>query len=217
VLYEQVELRYRVSAAPASLGVSFAGERGPFCTAFDVCGARGSLTLAFPRLQSTVALYAWRIVKRRAGRRQALRDFRAGRLSIFPGPSVGWVVPRVSETFADGGTCTDSVALPDLQLSFGASGGPTRRGLPLAVTDFSTDPWRTHCPGPESPDIVGGGGYTLVRGSIPRRRLLERSSTLTLRAGGGFGAPGFVGSRSGQLTVSLSLLKVIAGTVRGEA
>jgi hypothetical protein len=217
VLYEQVELRYRVSAAPANLGASFAGERGPFCLAFDVCGARGSLTLAFPRLRSTLDLYAFRTVKVRVGRRQALRDFRAGRLSITPGGPVGWVVPRLSETFSDGGTCTDSVAVRDLQLELGAFGESSRKGLPLAVTDFNSDPWRTHCPGPESQDILGGAGHTLVRASISRRRLLQRTSTITLRTGGAFGAPGFVGSRSGQITLSLSLLKVMAGTVPGEA
>jgi hypothetical protein len=217
VLFEEVELRYRVSADPGSLASTFAGERGPFCIAFDVCGARGSLTLAFPRLRSTLDLYAVRIVKARVGRRQALRDFRDGKLSITPGGPVGWVVPRLSETFSDGGTCTDSVAVPDLQLELGVFGESSRKGLPLAVTDWGSDPWRAHCPGPESADILGGAGHILVHALIPRRRLLQRTSTITLRMGGGFGAPGFVGSRSGQITVSLSLLKATAGTVPGEA
>jgi hypothetical protein len=212
VLVEEVDLRYRVTAAPSTFAFPFAGEPGPFCTALNSCGARGSLSLAFPRLMREVEISASREVKRRVSRRQALRDFRAGKLPILGGPPLSWVAPRLTESFADQGSCTDSVPAPQLALDFG-SFFPSRRGLQIAITGAGgADPLRTHCPGPEAADVVPNGSGALAGAHVPRSQLLERRWTFTLRAAGGFAGTGYSGTRSGQLAVAMSLLKVIAGT-----
>lgn len=217
VLFEQVILRYRVTAPPSALGVSFAGEAGPFCVALNTCRATGDLSLAFPRLESELEIAASRIVKSPVSRRQALRDFRAGRLPFEGPPSVGWVTPRLSETFADAGRCADAVSVPSLGLGFAPFGPGTGREIPVNLFDSgATDPLRTHCPGPEAADALGFGD-TLASAKIPRRELLQRNWTFTVRAAGGFSAPGYVGARSGELPVTMSLLKVIAGTGTGRS
>jgi hypothetical protein len=216
VLVEEVDLRYRVAAAPATLNFTFAGEPGPFCNALNSCGAHGSLSLAFPRLQTEVEIMASRIVKKRIGRAQALRDFRAGKLPIFGAPPVSWLGPRLSESFTNVGTCTDAVTAPQFTLVFG---GFSTVAVPVVASGpTNPDPLRTHCPGPVGADVLGSanGIGTLAAASIPRRQLLERQWTFALDAGGGFSAPGYTGARSGRLTVSMSLLKVIAGTHKGQ-
>jgi hypothetical protein len=214
-LLERVLLRYRVSAPAETLAVSFGGEGGPFCIALATCGASGSLSVAFPRLQGEVDVFAIRPLKARVSRRQALRDFRAGKLDLFGPAPLSWVNPRVSETFQDGGTCTDTVPAPTYVLGIGLTAPLFRRALPVTVSSVDNgsgvDPLRTHCPGPNGQDVLSRG-ETLARARLPLRALLSRRWTLTLRAGGGFAAPGYTGTRSGELPVTLSLLKVIAGT-----
>jgi hypothetical protein len=214
-LVEQVLLRYRVSAPPAALGIAFGGESGPFCIPLGTCGARGSLSVAFPRLLGEVDIMAIRLVKARVSRRQALRDFRAGKLDLVGAPPLSWATPRVSETFRDGGTCTDTVPVPTYGLGFGFTAPPSRRALPVTISSFDNgtgaDPLRTHCPGPGAIDALAPN-ETLASGRIRLRALLRRRLTLTLRARGGFSVPGYAGARAGELPVTLSLLKVIAGT-----
>jgi hypothetical protein len=216
VLLEEVDLRYRVSLPSGTLGLSFAGGPGAFCAALDSCGAHGSLSFAFPRLTGEVQISAARVVKRRVSRAQALRDLRAGKLHVFGGAPLSWVAPQLSETFTDGGTCTDSVPAPELGLEFGPLTGTAPRNLQVAVVNLdSRDPLRTHCPGPEAADALEGNG-ALATARIPHRRLLEHRWTFSLREQGGFGSPGYVGVRHGRLGVTMSLLKVIAGTRREE-
>jgi hypothetical protein len=216
VLVEGVNLRYRVSVSSGALGFSFAGAPGPFCSALDSCGAHGSLSFAFPRLTREVQVSAGRLVKQRVSRVQALRDFRAGRLQIFGAAPLSWVAPQLSETFTDGGTCSDSMPAPELALGFGSFSGPDARNLQVAVVgDGGDDPLRTHCPGPEAADALDGYG-ALATTRISRRRMLAPRLTFPLRGRGGFGGPGYVGHRDGSLVVSMSLLKVIAGTRREE-
>jgi hypothetical protein len=122
----------------------------------------------------------------------------------------------LTETFTDGGTCTDSVPAPELGLGFGSFSGPPPRNLLVAVAAIdSPDPLRTHCPGPEATDALDGNG-ALATTPVPRRRLLAPRWTFHLQARGGFGVPGYAGARHGRLGVTMSLLKVIAGTRREE-
>jgi hypothetical protein len=219
-LVEQVVLRYRVSAPATTFTIAFGGERGPFCHALNTCRAYGSLTLNLPRLQGVVDILATRNVKTRASRRQALRDLRAGRLPVIGAP-LNWVTPRLSETFHDGGTCAESLPVPNWALGFG-SFGPSRRGLTVTVSGLGggdsplpgpgeSDPLRTHCPGPEALDALAPQA-TLASARIPVAVLLRRHRTITLRTRGGFIVPGYDGTRGGELPVTMSLLKVIAGT-----
>jgi hypothetical protein len=76
-----------------------------------------------------------------------------------------------------------------------------------------SDPLRTYCPGPEFADVFGTSPAVAV-GTISRRRLTQRQSVVGLVARGGFAAPGYTGARSGSVRLSLSLVKVVAGTRR---
>jgi hypothetical protein len=219
-LVEQVILRYRVTASATTFTIAFGGERGPFCHALGTCQAYGSLMLNLPRLQGDVDVLALRDVKTRVGRHQALRDLRAGRLSVI-GATLNWVTPRLTETFHDGGTCTESLPVPAWGLGFG-SFGPSRHGLVVTVAGLggadspllgpgATDPLRTHCPGPEGPDALAPHA-TLASARIPVAALLRRHRMITLRTRGGFIVPGYDGTRNGELPATMSLLKIIAGT-----
>jgi hypothetical protein len=59
---------------------------------------------------------------------------------------------------------------------------------------------------------VVGGDVVLARTRVTPPRLLEPRSTFSLNATGAFGSPGYTGTRRGRLTLTLSLLKIHAGT-----
>jgi hypothetical protein len=209
---EQVDLTYRVSAPASRFTVAFGGERGPYCAALDSCHTSGSVAVAFPRLLREIDISAVRAVRAPVSRRQTLRDLRAGKLELVGPATVSWVAPRLSETYQGAGVCSDSIAEPALGLGFGSLAEPSKRSLPVTVSAFNgIDALRTHCPGPEGTDAIGPE-QVLMSARIPVRALLRRHLTLTLRAHGGFIAAGYDGTRSGELRLTLSLLRVSVST-----
>ncbi|MBV9339071.1 MAG: hypothetical protein JO243_24545 [Solirubrobacterales bacterium] len=228
VLTERVSLTYRVASLPGALETSFAGTSDPSCAALDSCGATGTLSLSPAVLQGRLIVTASRAVHRSVSGRQAIADFRAGRL----GKPLGSLGGRsgaavVSETYAggDGLRCQDSVSSNEGEFlfvgpgpgpGFGGSGvgGPGRGGavgLTLSVSPRAPL-LRTHCPGPTDVDVFGSFGVS-ARGSVSDADLLRRSSDVALSDPGGFGGVGYVGSRSGAIRLSLTLERVSAGTV----
>lgn len=217
VLIERVSLRYVVTSLPGSLEISFAGEPDPFCAGLDTCGTTGTLSLSPAPLRGTLTLTASRTVRRRVSARQAIADFRAGRL----GNPFGFLATRgvgitVSETYdaADGSRCQDSSSRSQSALFVG---GPRRSGgvqVGLSEPGNSGSLLRTHCPGPSDMDVVGSQG-TFARGVISRADLLAARSAVYLSKPGSFSGVGYVGSRSGAIGLSLALQRVHAGTVQG--
>lgn len=213
VLVEEVDLFYRFRTAPGALGFSFRGDPGPFCAALESCGATGSATLGFPSFFGLFPVTASRVVSAPVSRRQALKDFRAGKLHFGLELPVAGPPVQLSELFEDAGKCTDEVPAGALVIGLGPLFGPNA-ALPLTVNlgDVGEDELlRTHCPGPEATDVYGTS-QLLTSLRIPRRRLLARHWTFALSSRGVFGVPGYVGARNGQLDVSMSLLSVTAGT-----
>jgi hypothetical protein len=225
VLIEQVTLRYRVATVPGALEVSFGGEPDPFCAALDACGATGTLSLSPAPLDGTLTLTASRIVRRRIGSRQAIADFKAGRLGkpfgIFGGRAR---TAEVTETYAGGGglRCQDSSSSQFAESLFvgGPPGGGAGVGDHEVGMTLNEPPdvavLRTHCPGPTDIDVFGNSMGVVARGSIGLRELLARHSTVSLSNPGGFSAVGYVGSRSGAIGFSLALEHVRAGTLLQE-
>ena len=218
VFLEHVTLRYRIaSLRSSSLEATFAGEPDPFCTAFDSCGATGTLALAFRRFQQTLVVDGFRRVGKRVDGRRALADFKRGRLHLVGGtgrrlrPDIS---VRVAETFVgpDGSPCQDTSAIRRAPLFFSA--GPARRGPGLSVV--LNDPMdlgmlRTHCPGPTDTDVLGTNPVLAAR-SIGVAHLLDRRSVISLSRPGSFAGTGYVGTRAGALGFSLTLERVQAGT-----
>lgn len=219
VLIERVSLRYHVATLPGGLGTSFAGEPDPFCAALDACGAMGTLSLSPAPLRGTLTLTASRMVGHRRSARQAIADFRAGRLGrpfgvIFA--SEGTSVVTETYTGGDGVRCQDSSSRRLRPLLFvGGPGGGGGVGLTLNEPTGPDGLLRTHCPGPSDVDVLGNMGV-LARGSISRVDLLRRSTEVALSNPGGFSAVGYAGSRSGEIELSLALEHVRSGTVQEE-
>jgi hypothetical protein len=209
-----VSLRYLVTSLPGTLVTSFAGAPNPSCDGLDSCGASGSLSLSAPPVRQTLTLTASRMVRHRVSARQAIADFKAGRLGNpyggFAPASVGTVV---TETFAgaDGLRCQDSSSSRQLVL---LTGPPSRSpGLQVSLTE-SPGPavLRTHCPGPTDTD-VDGSSQSFARGVVSLAALLAPRAALSLTHPGSFNGIGYVGSRSGAIDLSLALQRVRAGIV----
>jgi hypothetical protein len=213
---EHVDLRYTLVARPGALDVGFTGAGDPSCVALDTCGASGSLALSVPNPTGTVSLSASRVVRARVSSRQALADFRAGRLTLdFPG--FAQLSAKVQESFGWPGTvaCEDSSATPSVQLTVGSFAGPRRRG-PVPVTlvnQTGSDVLRTRCPGPMDADVVGQSpNGVIARASVTPGELLSSRTVVSLSNPGAFSVPGYAGTRSGAVMLELALVAVHAGT-----
>jgi hypothetical protein len=218
-LVERVNLRYRVSVVPSSLDVNFADAQDGSCPTLDSCGASGSLALSLPDATATVGISASREVRQRVTSRQALADFRAGRLALNL-PGFAELRSTVRETFSWPGTiaCNDSVAGPTFGLMVGAI-PPAREGGRVPVTlqnQSGADIFRTHCPGPSDADALGRSpeafNVAIARTSISRAQLLSRRTALSLSNPGTFISPGYSGGRTGAVELQLTLVGMSAGT-----
>jgi hypothetical protein len=218
VLVEQVTLHYRVAPLPGSIQSSFSGESDPFCEALDSCGASGTLALSLGAFSKTYTVTASRIVKRSVDARHAIADLRRGQLfvngNLLSVPLVG------TETLvrADGSRCQDSVR-NGVIFTVGRFPPARGTGVFLAQANTGSDALRTHCPGPSSADVLGGGqdGQPLfARGPLDPPQLLRRHSRLTLSNPGGFSGLGYVGSRAGAVGLSLTLISIRAATKQEE-
>lgn len=220
---EQLQLVYRVSVAPSTIRIPFRGALDPTCEPFDACGVHGLLSLALKATRQTLVLTATRRAPRHVNRREALRAFAAGAFdAIAPasGPSSNIPV-ELSEALAraDGPVCTDSRG-ESLQIMWAPPLPSQKAAVPVALTSLGPDgvslddPLRTHCPGPESYDILGFAGL-LGRSSVRPRALLAHRSTVTLGSHGRFAASGYAGSWTDAVRMGLTLVKVRVSTPQG--
>lgn len=215
IMREEVVLRYRISTAATVLQIAFVGENGPFCAVLDACGARGTLSLALPARRGSLELVAAKRVSRPVSRRQALADFRAGRLPFVGGAANVAILARWDERYSgpQSSACTDAGATQPLDFAFASA----RRAVSVKLVGLSeTDVLRTHCPGPELVDVIGNA-QTLARGAASRRMLTAEGSNLTLTGGAAFSGLGYAGSRSARVAISLRRLTTVAGTRTGTA
>ena len=222
VRVEYVRLRYRLAVPPSALDVSFRGASDPSCEMLDSCGAAGALTLSLAPMHADVTLTASRVVNRHISANQALSDFRRGRLAFFIGAGEA-MSGNLAETLHWGpnAACSDSRRASGLVLFVGAFPYPffKRPTVPVALQDeggSASDVFRTYCPGPSSADIFGaqpfGPAPTLAQGSLGRRQLLARQTSMVLSPAGSFSGLGYSGTRSGVLKLELTLTGVSAGT-----
>lgn len=220
---ERVTLRYRVSLGAATLAIPFQGERDPFCAALDSCGTSGTLALALNGARETLTLTAERRVAQRVGRARTLADFRSGKLGLLLSLPLASQRATLSETLqrTGGSACHDTRGLGAIAQTwfgspYGASPFAGIHGLsmPMVLTvQSSGDLLRTHCPGPSQLDAFNSNAV-LGRASISRRELLMDQSTVAVTARGAFAGPGYSGSLTGSIPLSLSLLTVRTATVR---
>ena len=213
VLTEYVNLRYRVSIVASTVGASFSGSPDPICVALDSCGTSGSVGFSAQPSTGNLTLTGFRTVPTRASRSHALRDLRAGRLVLLPSgvPAPGEVTETL--TWPDGSSCADTVARVASVL-FGDPRLPSGGTLPVSVLnngDPNVDLFRTHCPGPADTDIVGQNEI-LASGSLTPGQLLSKHTAVTLENRGGLTGLGYVGERTGSITVELTLAHLGAGT-----
>ena len=234
VLDERVALTYRFAEPAATLHASLLGERDPFCATLDACGTSGGVSVSVDESDGTFMLLADRIVGHRVGRAGALADFRARKLLLNIPPGMGGSSSS-TETLArpGGATCTDTrdtgqiaslwLGSPFDPPSFviGPNGpvqptGPLlqpRTFTVLMALDDPGDALRTACAGPNGTDVFGTNGV-LARGVIDVRQLLARHLRVDLRPPASFSAPSYSGSISGSITLTMSLIRVFAGTVK---
>lgn len=219
VLVERVRLRYRLASLRGTLAMSFSGDPGPFCAGLESCGATGTLQLGIPGFRDTLVLDASRVVSKPVGARQAVADFRHGRLALDLGQIIrsgGRVPTQVTETFRaqDGSRCQDTSTSRDAQLFFAPKSLRAGSGLSVTLSDATgVGLLRTYCPGPTDVDVIGSTGR-LAGGSVGLAELLRRQSVVSLANTGGFDGFGYAGTRSGAIAMSLSLTGVRGGTVQ---
>jgi hypothetical protein len=237
-LDERVALTYRVAVAGGKLRATLLGERDPFCAALDACATSGAMSLSFGARHETMTVIADRIVRRRIGRAAALTDFRARRLLLnIPVPGAGGSYAS-TETLSRAGGATCTAATPGRENATSWLGspfepppfvvgpnGPSRHAVPrrqpraiavLMTIDDPADALRTDCAGPNGSDVFGANGV-VGRGVVDFGHLLRPRFKVVLRPAERFSALGYSGSISGALTLTMSLVKVRAGTVREPA
>lgn len=213
-LVEHVALRYRLTSPQSTLATSFHSASSSTCWIYDSCALSGSLSLSLPSLNVVFEVGAARVVKRRVSSAQALADFKAGRLHLNGGGTAqgSQLSLNVVETLRRNGVgaCRDSSRSPGTYLF----GTPRRGGqLELQLVDPNEMPLlRTRCPGPFAADVIAGRHGIIASGQLSHGDLTSPHSSPGLSWTGGFSGPVFDGSRSGALTLSLSLVKVTAGT-----
>lgn len=227
VLVEFATIRYRMTGASGALQMTFNGAPQPYCVPLDNCGTTGSVSVSVKRFSAGLEVAGVRVVPRHVGRRQAIADLRAGHLRPTSFGLSTTVDATIAETIAQAGagTCLDT-ARSRIQLFVGGPFGTGRStgsipAMLLGAAD-STDPLRTHCPGPSSTDIAGTRGPlgfffqapAIAQGSIARDALGSRQIGVSLAKPGRFDSPAYAGQRSGSLVFSLTLMNVRGGTRR---
>jgi hypothetical protein len=207
VLEEDAQVTYRVVAASGQVGASFFGVPDPFCEPVGTCGATGSISLGLGARGQRLTFDGSREVKHRVAGRQVLLDLRSGRLAVSDSSYELGLSQRLIGrlTWPDGSTCTDAVLAPAPLESRAGHGGDIFLLAPQIDPGFpSSDPLRTHCPGPS--DVEMTGGSPLAEGTVAVDELGAPRITLTLTASGVFSGDDYQGARSG--TIVLTLVRV---------
>jgi hypothetical protein len=223
VLVEYARIRYRITGATGALGVNFLGDGEPDCVPLDNCATTGTLRLSVSGFGAIVQFSGDRFVVRRVPRARALADLRAGLLEVTAHP-FPLLLNRstTSETLirSGSGRCVDTVVAPTNLLA-GAGFGQVGRGIRFELKDASdgSDPWRTHCPGPSTADLIGGSagpafffGTSFADGSLSTQELGVAHAAVVLRSRGRFRGIGYSGTRDGDVRFTLTLLGAAGGT-----
>jgi hypothetical protein len=221
VLVEQAQIDYRVASVTGALVDSFAGSPDPFCEPLAACETTGSVRLAITRIPQKLEFLGARVVKRRASKSQALKDFHAGRLGFYDNSYALDPTVMLAGSLAGPGAqqCTSTILSRFLvRLASRPSRSADELSLgPSGVDDISAnqDPLRTRCPGPGLDTIVGAGAT--ASGTIPLSGLGAPRIELVLGNPGRFAGLGYTGTRSGSIVITLLRTKVSGETVRGRA
>lgn len=226
VRVEYASVRYRLTAAPASLQYSFFARPAPSCTTLDSCGTGGELTLATGGVSRILTIAGTRTVPRAVSARTALVDLRAGRLNTASSGLFAKLSGSVSETMTRGGVgaCSDQVPQRlSLAINYFEQ-FPAHAALPLQLGSSLDGPnpslLRTHCPGPSSDELLGirssfdsfGGPVTLASGELPLGSVGSPTIVSSLGDPGSFGDGEYSGTRTGAVSLTLTLISVRAGT-----
>jgi hypothetical protein len=207
-----VSIVYRMATSSGTFTTAFAGRPDPFCVPLDACGASGVITDAISGGSSQLEFDAQRVVSRRASRRKALADLRAGRLALFGGGGPLVNVVSVNFRWPDGSACTDRLRQLGAVLVNARVAAHNKVRVVLGA-DPVEDPLRSVCPGPASGDVLGPTA-TLGRASLPLSELGRRSLQAKISGRGRFVARSYAGSHTGGATLRLRLVRLRAGTKR---
>ena len=218
-LAEHASVTYRVVGLAGSLTTDFAGAAPPQCDALGACGVSGRLAQSFAA-RGRVTFAGARLAKRRAGRERALADLRDGRMPVL----ATFGEPSLRETVAESSSQTGGVACAAAGSGtmLGAQAPrPQRGGAELALSDPQdgfgdgpADPFRTHCPGPSTQDVLGPNGGALATAIVSSGQLGTPRLSVTFAPHGAFHSAAYAGRRTGELTLTLVLVRRTGGTRR---
>lgn len=210
-LVEHVSIDYRITTNSGAVTTAFDGRPDPFCVPLDACGVTGALTDTISGTSTKLEFDAQHVVVRRASRRKALADLRAGRLTLSDTGETVSDVLSANIAWSAGTACTDGLrrfnalavdATPDKHL---------KRMLFSLVGNSTEDPFRTACPGPGIDDVLGSSD-ALARGALPVRDLGRSSLRVVVSGHGRFVTGTYAGARNGGITLGLRLVRVRAAT-----
>jgi hypothetical protein len=211
-LIEGVSMQYQVTSTRGTITTKFAGRSDPFCLPLDACGASGMVTDSISGISRKLEFVADRVVFQRASRRQALADFRSGRLALQDTEVLLGDVLSAAVGWPDGSACMARLSQHNA-LDLDVSGSRGRRPVRLKLSaDQLEDPLRNACPGPAASEMLGSSD-ALARGSLAVSDLGKRDLNIAVSGHGNFVIGSYAGSRSASVTVELRLLRVRAGTV----
>ncbi|MGH2914624.1 MAG: hypothetical protein ACRDMX_06530 [Solirubrobacteraceae bacterium] len=211
-LQESAQYTYRIASVAGALSTKFSGLAAPLCQALGACAAAGTVTDS-PHGRGQVHFFAYRIVKRRASRAQALADVRGGRLQVSSTLNGTSLSDTISEAVdLPGRACSDTVAG---QLALADNG--FRHGVDVvslgdnsATTGVALDALRTRCPGPSEQGALRD--RPLARGSLAASSLGARRIAIVLRGGRAFTGTAYAGREAGSLVLTLALVHAGGGT-----
>ncbi|HKN95413.1 MAG TPA: hypothetical protein VJU60_13840 [Thermoleophilaceae bacterium] len=214
----QLTMEYELTGSTGTLVTRFAGLQPPLCVPLDACGASGAVTYTPGKVSGTLWIFAGE--RLHAGQhptlRSALHQLRAGRLRVRAFADLGpesFAHASATVTRVGDATCTDSVASAFAPIYV----FQWKRRLQVRLagpTDGSPDGLRTRCPGPSQNDAVAGG--SLAAGRIASSRVGARKVAVVLSRPGAFSGGGYVGTRSGSLTLRLVRKRIEERVVRGQ-
>jgi hypothetical protein len=215
VLQESAMVAYRVRAIQGSIATTFSGLPAPECVPLGACGDSGRLTASLSGAGGLV-FSGSRIVPRRVSPARALADLRSGRMRLAGGFGMTPMRETVSESLvqADGSTCTDNASDGEFALVPAELDHHDSLQVESASTGIGPDPLRTRCPGPSTTDVLGSSSARVASGAFSPSEIGARQLSLTVSASGSFTGLSWSGSRSGTITLTMTRVRLHAGTRR---
>ena len=209
------ELTFRIDRLSGGIAANFHGVGSPGCRALDACGAAGSASYAVQRESIGTLDFTIYGSGRPRGLGWVLRKLERGKAILDAYGDPGRATGQVSETITPGGGTTCTATPPAASLApLDASREGRRVSLRLDAAGAEVgDIFRTRCPGPSQFDVLGD--LQPAEALFPIHSLGARTLQLVLTPPrGGFAAPGYEGSLSGQFRVDLTRLHVRIETAR---